>query len=77
MRRHSAKPLRPFATPFAMGADFALRSGKGILRAAQRAAERLGGAKVAVIPTADAPPKKPRPRRKPKATAKARRRAKR
>lgn len=66
MRRASGKLLRPIATPFAVGTDFALRSGKGILSLAQRAAERLGGAKVAVIPTADAPPTKATRRRKTK-----------
>ena len=56
MRRTSGKPLRPTAKPFALWADFALRSDKGMLTAAQHAAERLKGTSVAVIHTPDAPP---------------------
>ena len=65
MRRHPAKVLAP--SPFAAWTDFV-----------RRAFERLGReTKVAVIPTVDAPPAKPRPRRKPGRTAKTRRRARR
>lgn len=64
MRRASGK-LLPRASPFAAWAAFV-----------RRAVDRLGGAKVAVIPTEDAPPAKPR-RRKPNPAAKVRRRVKR
>ena len=55
MRRTSGKSL-PTAKPFALWADFALRKDKGMLTAAQRAAERLKGTSVAVIRTHDALP---------------------
>jgi hypothetical protein len=58
MRRISGKSLRPGAKPFALWADFALRNEKGMLTAAQRAAERLKGTSVAVVHSHDhdAPP---------------------
>jgi hypothetical protein len=55
MRRTSGKSLRPTAKPFALWADFALRNDKGMLTAAQRAAERLKGTSVAVIRTHEPP----------------------
>jgi hypothetical protein len=55
MRRTSGKSLRPGAKPFALWADFALRNDKGMLTAAQRAAERLKGTSVAVIRTHEPP----------------------
>jgi len=63
--RRSGKHLAPRPSPFAAWAAFV-----------RRAFERLGGAKVAVIPTEDAPSAKPR-RRKPNPAAKIRRRVKR
>ena len=73
MRRASPRLRRPIATPFAIWADFALRTGKDLPTPAQRAAERLSGTKVAVIPTADAPPAKAPRGRKPKARRRAQR----
>jgi hypothetical protein len=55
--RRLARLRRPIATPFAIWADFALRA----------------GTKVAVIPTADAPPAKAAPGRKPKPRRRAKR----
>jgi hypothetical protein len=69
MRRTSGKPVRPTAKPFALWADFALRNDKGMLTAAQRAAERLRGTSVAVIRTHDhdAPPDATTPEGEPRA----------
>jgi hypothetical protein len=66
MRRRSGKLLTPRPSPFTAWTAFV-----------RRAFERLGNeTKVAVIPTADAPPAKPPTRRKPGRTPKARRRVK-
>jgi hypothetical protein len=71
--RRLARLRRPIATAFAIWADFALRTGKNQPTPAQRAAERLSGTRVAVIPTDDAPPAKAAPARKPKARRRAKR----
>lgn len=62
MRRHSGKHLAPRLSPFAAWTAFV-----------RRMVERVGGPKVAVIPTEDAP----RPRRRPKHARKTKRRVKR
>lgn len=68
--------------PFALWTDILLKSGKAVLESMQEAAARAERPRVAVVPTADAPPPT-RPRAKPKRKArakpktKAKRRAKR
>jgi hypothetical protein len=87
MNPKSEKPLRLFVNPFAMWADLAVKSGEAVLASTQAAIARANAPKVAVLPSADAPPRKaplrakpsqPKAARaKPRKKAKAKRRAKR
>jgi hypothetical protein len=54
----SEKPLRLFVNPFTIWTDLALKTGEVMLASAHAAAARANAPKVAVIPTADAPPPK-------------------
>ncbi len=54
----SGKPLRLFVNPFAMWADLAVKSGAAMLTSAQAAIARANTPRVAVLPAADAPPRK-------------------
>jgi hypothetical protein len=54
----SDKPLRLFVNPFTIWSDLALKTGEAMLATVHAAALRANGARVAVIPTADAPPPK-------------------
>ena len=76
MKPKSEKPLRLFVNPFAMWTDLAVKSGEAMLASTQAAIARANAPKVAVLPAADAPPRKPS-RSKSRKKAKARRRAKR
>lgn len=51
----SEKPLRLFVNPFTVWAEVALMTGQAMWASAYAAAARSNTAKVAVIPTADAP----------------------
>jgi hypothetical protein len=73
MEPKSGKPLRVF-NPLAIWTDVALKSGAAMLDAAQAAIARPR-AKVAVIPTEDAPPKKAAPAPLSKSARKARKNA--
>jgi hypothetical protein len=53
----SGKPLRLF-NPFSIWTNFALKSGEAMLAAAQAAVARPKAPRVAVLPSADAPPPK-------------------
>lgn len=88
MNPKSGKPLRLFVlNPFAMWADLAVKSGEAMLASTQAAIARANAPKVAVLPAADAPPRKASqrskpsrakvPRAKPRKKASAKRRAKR
>jgi hypothetical protein len=71
MDSESDKPLRLFVNPFALWTQLALKTGEAMWASAHAAAMRANARRVAVIPTEDAPPPKPRafaPRRKAKAT---------
>ena len=79
----SQKPLRLFVNPFTLWTRFALKTGEAMWASAHAAAVRANSAKVAVIPTPDAPPKvqapAPQPASKPRsktARGKARSKAK-
>jgi hypothetical protein len=74
MQPKSGKPLRLF-NPLAIWTDFALKSGGAMLEAAQAAVARPKAPKVAVIPTADAPPRKAAPTKMSKSARKARKNA--
>lgn len=76
MNPKSGKPLRLFVNPFAMWADLAVKSGEAMLASTQAAIARANAPKVAVLPAADAPPRKAS-RAKPRKKVKAKRRAKR
>ena len=54
----SGKPLRLFVNPFAIWTDLAVKSGAAILTSAQAAIARANAPRVAVLPAADAPPRK-------------------
>jgi hypothetical protein len=54
----SEKSLRLFVNPFAMWTDLAFKTGEAMWASAHAAAVRANAPKVAVIPTADAPPPK-------------------
>jgi len=75
----SERPFRLFVNPLALWTDLAFKTGQAMWAAAARSGN--AAAKVAVIPTADAPaPKAARskaPRVKPRRKKKAKRRAKR
>jgi len=88
MERKSQKPLRLFVNPLALWTNLAFKTGEAMLASAHAAATRANALRVAVIPTADAPPAKPArqaskgarskaPRAKVRSKAKAKRRAKR
>jgi hypothetical protein len=68
--REAAKPLRLFVNPLTAWTDLVLKGGNMVLASMQAAAARARSARVGVIPTADAPPKRA-PRRKPNARPKA------
>ncbi|HUF81098.1 MAG TPA: hypothetical protein VMN03_08175 [Burkholderiales bacterium] len=76
MHPKSEKPLRLFVNPFAVWTDLALKTGEAMLTSAHAATAQANALRVAVIPTADAPPPKAR-RTKVRSKAKAKRRAKR
>jgi hypothetical protein len=63
---------RSFVSPFFAWTEAALRGGHLMLEQLQEAAKQARAKRVGVIPTADAPPRKPRR----KAAAKAKRRVK-
>jgi hypothetical protein len=88
MQRKSEKPLRLFVNPLALWTNLAFKTGEAMLASAHAAATRANALRVAVIPTADAPPAKPvrqaskearskATRAKVRSKAKAKRRAKR
>jgi hypothetical protein len=54
----SERPLRLFVNPFAIWTELALKTGEAMWASAHSAALRANAPKVAVIPTADAPPPK-------------------
>jgi hypothetical protein len=58
MERKSAKPLRLFVNPLAPWTNLAFKTGEAMLASAHAAARRANALRVAVIPTADAPPAK-------------------
>ena len=60
--------LRLFVNPFAIWTDLALKTGQAMWATAHAAAVRSNGPRVAVIPTADAPPEKARAAAEPAAT---------
>jgi hypothetical protein len=64
-----------FLSPLFIWTDAMLKGGKAALDSMQVAAKRSPSARIAVIPTADAPPRR-RARAKPKARANAKRKAK-
>jgi hypothetical protein len=74
MQPKSGKPLRLF-NPLSIWTEFALKSGEAMLDAAQAAVARPKVPKVAVIPTADAPPRKAAPTKMSKSARKARKNA--
>jgi hypothetical protein len=74
MQPKSGKPLRLF-NPLSIWTEFALKSGGAMLEAAQAAVARPKAPKVAVIPTADAPPRKAAPTKMSKSARKARKNA--
>jgi hypothetical protein len=59
MKQKSEKPLRLFVNPLAIWTNLAFKTGEAMLASAQAAAARTNALRVAVIPTADAPPAKP------------------
>ena len=71
----SAKAVR-FFNPFAIWTNFALKSGEAMLDAAQAAVARPKTPRVAVLPSADAPPpRKAAPAKLSKSARKARKNA--
>jgi hypothetical protein len=58
MNPKSEKPLRLFVNPFTIWTQLAFKTGEAMLSSAHAAAVRANAPKVAVIPTADAPPRK-------------------
>jgi hypothetical protein len=58
MERKSQKPLRLFVNPLALWTNLAFKTGEAMLESAHAAARRANALRVAVIPTADAPPPK-------------------
>jgi hypothetical protein len=54
----SEKPLRLFVNPFTIWTQLAFKTGEAMLASAHAAAVRAKAPKVAVLPTADAPPRK-------------------
>ena len=70
----AGKPLRIF-NPLAIWTDIALKSGTAMLDAAQAAVARPKAPKVAVLPDADAPPRKSAPTKLSKSARKARKNA--
>lgn len=58
MDPESEKRLRLFVNPFAMWTQLAFKTGEAMLASAHAAAVRANPLRVAVIPTADAPPLK-------------------
>ena len=61
----SERPLRLFVNPFTVWAEVALMTGQAMWASAHAAAVRSNTAKVAVIPTADAPAPRVREAAKP------------
>ncbi len=55
----SEKPLRLFVNPFTIWTDLAFKTAEAMWASAHVAAMRANAPRVAVIPTADAPPLKP------------------
>ena len=70
----AGKPLRIF-NPLTIWTDIALKSGTAMLDAAQAAVARPKAPKVAVLPDADAPPRKSAPTKLSKSARKARKNA--
>ena len=58
MDPQSEKRLRLFVNPFAIWTELAFKTGQAMLATAHAAALRANAPRVAVIPTADAPPRK-------------------
>jgi hypothetical protein len=58
MDQESEKRLRLFVNPFTIWTQLAFKTGEAMLATAHVAALRASAPKVAVIPTADAPPPK-------------------
>jgi hypothetical protein len=58
MERKSQKPLRLFVNPLALWTNLAFKTGEAMLASAHAAATRANALRVAVIPSADAPPPK-------------------
>jgi hypothetical protein len=58
MDSKSDKPLRLFVNPFAIWTQLAFKTGEAMWASAHAAALRANARRVAVIPTADAPPPK-------------------
>ena len=56
MDSKSDKPLRLFVNPFAIWTQLALKTGEAMWASAHAVAMRANTRKVAVVPTADAPP---------------------
>jgi hypothetical protein len=56
MDSKSDKPLRLFVNPFAIWTQLAFKTGEAMWASAHAAAMRANAQRVAVIPTADAPP---------------------
>ena len=58
MDPESGKSLRLFVNPFAIWTHLVFKTGEAMFASAHAAAVRANAPKVAVIPTADAPPRK-------------------
>jgi hypothetical protein len=72
------KPLRLFVNPLAIWTGLAFKTGEAMLASVHAASARANAPRVAVIPSADAPPaKQAKVRSRTKAGRKAKRRAKR
>lgn len=68
---------RLFVNPLAVWSNLAIKTGEAMLASAHAAAARTNALRVAVIPTADAPPARGKVRSKTKTGGKTKRRAKR